>query len=728
MNNTRFFSDVLLNGEKLTMGKFQGDKMDVLPKLRRARIMNYLSLTLPPKSIGFFVLPDAQLPICVNKENEMELLMDEIAQDQNIRLSGEVSVELSPRFGLHKAPTLRQLQERMQKEMESDERFFKNAHKKIKKSPAKHEIAPKNDMLEQSRNYFIERAKLAEKQRKQLDNEHKRGDLRQLLKEKHKETERVFKEPAKEFELELTSAEIRKILADRAKAKAAKKNIIFTSEELEEIMNKATEKFLKNRNTHIKISRKHKRETRNKKDINMRLLKLKSLGERRRLMKIHEHSFNKTKNAKNRNKRDINMDLLKLKAESLLKMSKKEAETTKSFRYTENKQATIKDSWGSDESNPVQEDIYAEIAESDEESTEKPLKKKQFKHKINKPSFSIPKPAKPVKNHKYHKETPPIIEPEFELVDPETDEEEEDFSLTSENVGIHEFFGTESGEKLKKNVSELWEIGENPVEEKNEDNHLPALETRGFAVTEDAEKNVEQDDVSFGDEYDDLDSDEENPIRFKRNAPKTISREGKYYFKFRKNPDKIKIDENLKNQQFKLLRQRLTQKKLMGKQAIKKRSVENNVNLFNQRYKSLTENLKIWQPSDIVGLKKNHWVRSIQDKKRNERSVNKIESIENAIDSIIGPKLNLEDGDYQLIFPNNDKIEVLEKNGDTDVKFVLHSSENSNKSEVKESHVQKISNRTSDNVWNKIFKDVTEFFKEITDNLKGYLVKNILRN
>lgn len=449
--NWSFFRNVLLNGEKLNLDKYTGDKLNILPKLRRARIMNYLSLFVPPKSVAFFVLPGAQIPVCANDENSINQLIEEISEDQNIPFSEEISIDVTTRTAERKQPTLHELHEVMMKELESDERFYKQM--KIKK---------KNVHEADARNFFIGQAK------------HKHFNDYKKPKE---ETKKVF-------ELELTSAEIRKVLADRAKVKAAKKNIIFTSEELEEIMDKATEKILNSKNAAIRIRKKSKREApRDKKDINMRLLKLKTLGDKGRqlLRQTLKNRKSKLKKEEDREKRDINMDLLKIKTE-MLHPNKNKKIRKKLFENNEEKQATIREPGQTSdefvefeeeekEESPLPDgDVFAELADPEEDlfTTPQPLK---FRPKTlfnkNRPKIEV---------------TPIKFEPRERIPD---DDFEVNYDFGDQNEYfdcIHEFFGKSVPKsKQVKNSSELWEVG--LIEEKT-DNHLPALHNRGFAVNE----------------------------------------------------------------------------------------------------------------------------------------------------------------------------------------------------------------------------------------------------
>ncbi|RZC33190.1 calponin -likey domain-containing protein, partial [Asbolus verrucosus] len=679
-------TDVYLNGQKLNLNNFTEDKMNILPKLRRAKIMNYLSLSLPPKSVGFFVLPTARVSVCINEENDMKSIMNEISEDQKIPFSKEISVEITPRFHLNKTPSLRELQNLMEKELESDERYYEQM--KLKKERKKINVEDSG-----RKNFFTERVKLNGKQNNQIES---------ALKVKHQEE----LSPKRIFELELTSAELRRVLANRAKAKAAKKNIIFTSEELGEIMDKVSEKFLNNKHTSIRIKKKSKREAaRDKKDINMRLLKLKTLGEKRKMMLKqlgHRPKYAKEK----REKRDINMDLLKLKTGVLHNKNKKSPRCK--FVDNQVKEATVREADQTsaelmedyvdeekEESSLPDEDVFAELADPDDFSVTTTEKSRiNLKTKLRPGSLNLHKPILPKLDFKLPSAKSVVHRTnEFATTDTEQnfdDDFQKDSRFGNENENfpcIHEYFGGHvDANKDKKTISELWEVGIGSAEKKK-NNPLPSLMSRTLQVEEVKDsikgsnsnsgeylhqsRNLE-DDISMENDYGDLDSDETDPVRFKRDANDADT-------------------------------------------------------LFEKRYKSLTEGLKIWKPSDILNMKD-------AKKKMSKRSTNNyVNSVENEIDSfmneiakeskIIEPKLDKENGDYQLVFPNHDKIEVAEHQNDTELKLVIHSDD-----EKAQSNIQKISKEHDSNVWQKIFGKIATFFHSISTKLKKYVLEDLLKN
>ncbi|XP_044754620.1 uncharacterized protein LOC123313703 [Coccinella septempunctata] len=411
---------IYLNGEKLKSSLLQQEPLIFTPKLRRAKPSNGLSISVPPKSIGFFVLPGARVTACMDEEDEMALLMEEIESDQELPLSAELAVEIKTRNLQENAVSLKEMERELQEELEIDEKFYhatkkEETHQKLDDilEDLKENYEQQEDQQahfridEETRKKILERAKLIEAQRKLTESEQRLVDLSRMMHNKsidkpkhngvtiresfedletvsktekpkvevvnppkftfpklnslhqtdakkfvlgkpkslhdqfkeilnfptinslkhplhertndqieefevpklnsihhddfphtdHKkltltaknlhehlkdilanaktnqlkkhETKEQNVEKSDEIELELTSAEVKKVLADRVKARAAKTNIRFTNEELAEIMKKATQKL---RHDHTLKARSSIRSSRLKRDINMKLL------------------------------------------------------------------------------------------------------------------------------------------------------------------------------------------------------------------------------------------------------------------------------------------------------------------------------------------------------------------------------------------------------------------------------------------------------------------------
>lgn len=239
----------------------------------------------------------------------MNLLLEEMNQDQNLPLSEEIVLKVSPRSSYQPLTSLQELHNRMEKEMKTDEKFYKR-HPTPKRKPTnkvyekqENKVPIKPDV----RHFFIERARLAQRKPKLKQNR----NFLQLTKD------------TKPMDLDLNSNEMRTILKSRAKAKAAKKNIIFTSAELDELIGRASKKFTNSR--------------RFKRDINMRLLNRKTAAQDKRdrvlgnPLKIQadfnermRRLTNQFKINNKRMKREINMELLKLKSKDKYQRDKKE--------------------------------------------------------------------------------------------------------------------------------------------------------------------------------------------------------------------------------------------------------------------------------------------------------------------------------------------------------------------------------------------------------------------
>lgn len=412
---------IYLNGEKLKSSMLQQNPLVFTPKLRRAKPSNGLSISVPGKSIGFFILPGARVTACMDEHDEMALLMEEIESDQELPLSAELAVEIKSRNHQETAVSLKQMEKELQEELETDQKFYFNiqeeTHQKLDSiledlSQNYEKQDPKFHLKidEEARKKILERAKLIEAQRKLTESEQRLVDLSRLmltktsdkthgfeisqkessedlgkdkifdksktdvktvkdslpkftipevrnfhnndskknLKGKPKSLHDQFKEilnlhsinslkhplhqlpkdeieefeipklnsihhdqfpqidhkkltlatknlqehfkeilsksksnhlkrmepkektvdKSGEIELELTSEEVRKVLADRVKVRAAKTNIRFTNDELDEIMKKATHKL---KHDHTLIARSGSKH-RLRRDINMKLL------------------------------------------------------------------------------------------------------------------------------------------------------------------------------------------------------------------------------------------------------------------------------------------------------------------------------------------------------------------------------------------------------------------------------------------------------------------------
>ncbi|KAL3267909.1 hypothetical protein HHI36_007047 [Cryptolaemus montrouzieri] len=368
---------IYLNGERLKSSMLNEDKIVFTPKLRRAKPLNGISFSVPPNSIAFFVLPGAKISICSEKEEDMTSLLQEIREDQELPFSEEVAVDLESRLSNGNAMGLKEMQKHLEEELAEDEEFYYNG-----KAPHNHKLNavletlkdeyekqaskpdPKFKIDDETRKNILERAKVAEAQKKITESEQRLLNLGKLFLEKsnnipqhveekkdsyeiispviektkkiseikdivksktvqdllankpnldkftlpkvnkinthedffklnhdklldhRKSLHEQFKknleksksnflhkleadkaDKSEEAELELSSAEIKKVLADRVKSRAAKSHIRFTNDELVELMKKATAKL-----NHDHILKVRTRASRTKRYINMKLL------------------------------------------------------------------------------------------------------------------------------------------------------------------------------------------------------------------------------------------------------------------------------------------------------------------------------------------------------------------------------------------------------------------------------------------------------------------------
>jgi hypothetical protein len=242
----------------------------------------------------------------------------------------------------------------------------------------------------------------------------------------------------------------------------------------------------------------------------------------------------------------------------------------------------------------------------------------------------------------------------------------------------------------------------------------------------------EEEGVSLENDYDDLESDESGPLRLKRSIDGIG--EGKWYYVLGKgyDPAKITIDETLKDQQIKMLKERLAYKKKLdfinrNNELLHKRKVRSPEEKTKRRYKSLTEGLRVWKPTDVLGLKKT-------GKGKVKRSVdNYAGSVENEIGNFLNemskdPGGDKENGDYELVFPNKDKIEVVENRGETELRLVLHEDSTDGKGEsTTASNIQKVWKKRSDNVWEKLYEKLSRFFRGLGTKLRKCIMEDLLK-
>lgn len=220
---------VFLNNKELSITDLDNEETFLEPKLNLVRATSHLPCTLPAKSAGFFVIPNARMSICSSSESEMDTCTEEDLASEE--------VSMQPRFGEDNknTKTLNDLYKTVEEELEADETYLKK-------------LTPKNqhEKLDWKKLLRDVKAKKPEEQpRKKM---FEKPDLKQFLLpgrlgRKQELTKKLLMD-------ELTSQEVEKILLDREKRKEAEKYKL-SSAELDEIFASLAKKF--------KMSRKGKR-------------------------------------------------------------------------------------------------------------------------------------------------------------------------------------------------------------------------------------------------------------------------------------------------------------------------------------------------------------------------------------------------------------------------------------------------------------------------------------
>lgn len=209
-----------------------------MPKVRRAKTSPSVMLTLPPKSIGFFVMPNARLSTCINGEEELYHIREEILEDQNENMWNDETAELER--DSETMTSMKELYMMMEDLLESNEKYYKNPDilkktrewKKLlleRAKEAKQKETTETIPVEEKhttiipdgvRKMILGRAKLVETQKKLLEMEKRKLSLRQLLLDRTKlDKFKPKEEVVVPTDLELSSDEINRILTDREKTK-----------------------------------------------------------------------------------------------------------------------------------------------------------------------------------------------------------------------------------------------------------------------------------------------------------------------------------------------------------------------------------------------------------------------------------------------------------------------------------------------------------------------------
>ncbi|KAK4875093.1 hypothetical protein RN001_011515 [Aquatica leii] len=203
-----------LNGKKLSKSIFENG-FDAL-KIQKKVEDGILHLTLPAHAIGMFVLPDAQIPACKGDTNTHAYKIEE----ESVEIMSKIGLSKPQRFNFDELKNTLENLNGPQKKVESVSTLNDFRRKKPKTSK-------KSDKTTKLEIIFAERP----------------------LKDK------IESNQARHIELQLTNEEIKKILLDRAKARAAEGNIKTTDKQLEIGMTRAARRITKNNNDKQKYKR-----------------------------------------------------------------------------------------------------------------------------------------------------------------------------------------------------------------------------------------------------------------------------------------------------------------------------------------------------------------------------------------------------------------------------------------------------------------------------------------
>lgn len=107
------------------------DKLEFSPSLRRLHVGQYLTVTLPPRSVGFFVIPGAHFHTCTHEE-DIDLIKDEIQKHRAHENSDEStdSPILQQALLQENVPDINDLYKLMEEELHSNENYYKEASKR----------------------------------------------------------------------------------------------------------------------------------------------------------------------------------------------------------------------------------------------------------------------------------------------------------------------------------------------------------------------------------------------------------------------------------------------------------------------------------------------------------------------------------------------------------------------------------------------------------------------
>lgn len=262
------------------------DKLVFSAKLRRARVTKFLSLPLPEKSIAFFVLPAARIPVCINEEYNVNLLLQEIDEDQNVKLENEEndvsykvpyipSVESSHEHDLH---NFNEIFKQIEEELEADEKYYKKFQLEAEFTTTQPTTPTRKDFKRDT------------KQNRRL-------------------------RPRKPLNFEIDNEEMKNFLKEKLRARATERDELLTSEEIDEEVEKIAQKITNSIMKKIPkgFVREIKEPLRDTRDINMELIRTRAdhpkphhLHHRHRNGEHNSVSFPKISSRRNDNTSPLN--------------------------------------------------------------------------------------------------------------------------------------------------------------------------------------------------------------------------------------------------------------------------------------------------------------------------------------------------------------------------------------------------------------------------------------
>lgn len=337
------------------------EKETFRPKIRRAKTAVHISLSLPPHSVGFFVLPSARVQVCIDNENETDLLLEEIEGDQNVPLSEEMDLILSSRFSFGRNSMLEEITDVLKEEFIADKEYYNKEALKSRSEDIRelNESDIEERIKEKSRKYLIDRAK----QKNHFDVEKKLEELKKFISERtniKKTYNKFVSGPKTELKSRLESkpSTFGQVVHDTdIMDNSSEQNTIITTDLLDKLIFEASQKFgsLKNKrdinmdmlkllidsyssfetkDAYKNIAPEAVMHSRKPRDIYSKKLHLKSrlsdikkrmqekkndiltgVHLRKNKIKTKVQNFDELKNLR-RSKRDINMELLKVKTET----------------------------------------------------------------------------------------------------------------------------------------------------------------------------------------------------------------------------------------------------------------------------------------------------------------------------------------------------------------------------------------------------------------------------